>query len=52
MMNDVCKDCPYRELCSGPYWCEYAEPEEYGLEWSYPFDGTLERSCPNREEVD
>lgn len=34
-MNDkrrICDECPGRDLCSGPPWCEYAEwprePEE------------------------
>jgi len=52
MESDVCKDCPRKEFCCGFSCCEYAEPEEYGLEPSYPFDGTWERSYPNREEVD
>lgn len=26
----ICDECPHRELCSGPPWCEYAEwPEEW-----------------------
>jgi len=40
MENDVCKDCPQKELCSGPYWCEYAEYENH--------DKVL--SCEDNEE--
>lgn len=32
METPVCKNCPQAELCSGPYWCEYAEHEDYEKE--------------------